>query len=66
MKSNIEQITYEGKPSSTGQWWRWHETCDRCGADCEKDSWQTMTPPDTEEKDYCINCLRELLKNKRS
>ena len=64
MKTNIEQITYDGKPSSTGKWWRWHETCDICGADCGKDDFQTMTKPDTNEKDYCLSCLRKLLKDR--
>ena len=64
MKTKIEQITYNGEPSSTGKWWRWHETCDLCGADCGKDDYQTMTKPDTTEKDYCLSCLKKLLKER--
>ena len=62
MKTNIQQIDYHGNPDTNGKWWKWHETCDRCGADCNKDDYQTMTAPNTSEKDYCFKCLRELLK----
>lgn len=61
MKSNIKRINYDGTPNPNGNWWCWHEVCDICGADCNKDDWQTMTEPDTTEKDYCYNCLKQLI-----
>lgn len=63
MKTNIERVSYFGTPKPKGKWWRWHETCDICGADCGNDGVQTTIPPDTKEKDYCLNCLKKLLDN---
>lgn len=64
MKTNIQRINYNGDLDSNGKWYKWHEVCDICGADCNKDDVQTMTPPDIKEEDYCINCLRHLLQLK--
>ena len=66
MKTNIKRIDYNGNLDSKGNWWQWDEFCDLCGADCKKSDWQVMLPPKTDEKDYCINCLRKLLKEKKS
>ena len=70
MKTNIRRLNYNGKPNPTnGKWWSWDETCDKCGADCGKSGWTTTEKPDTTEKDYCLNCIRQLLdervKNKK-
>lgn len=65
MKFNIKRIDYYGKEDSHGKWWRWNEICDRCGAECRDSSMMTMTPPDEHEPDYCIKCLRELIKTKK-
>lgn len=66
MKSNIQRINYDGTLNPNGKWYKWHETCDRCGADCEKDDFMTLQAPNTTEKDYCLKCLRELLELRRN
>ena len=64
MKSNIVQMDLSGKLNPNGKWWSWHATCDRCGADCHND-YMMMQKPDTTENDYCVNCMRELLKERQ-
>ena len=65
MKKNILRINYNGNPDPNGNWWKWDEICDRCGKDCEKSVFQTMQEPNTNEEDFCLNCLRELLDERR-
>lgn len=65
MKYNIRRVTLQDKPDPNGKWWKWNETCDRCGAICRDDHITTSSAPDTNEKDYCIDCLRQLLAERR-
>ena len=65
MKINIKRINYDGTLNDNGNWWKWDEFCDLCGADCKKSDWQVTSPPNINEKDYCINCLRKLLDEKK-
>ncbi len=64
MKLNIKRINYNGKEDIHGEWWSWDEICDRCGADCGRIGWMTMTQPDEYEPDYCVKCFRELFERK--
>lgn len=65
MKINVRQIDYDGNLCSTGQWWKWTEICDRCNKECETSNLMTMTKPNITEKDYCLTCLKILLKERR-
>lgn len=44
-----------------GIWWSLVQTCDRCG---QKHAWRQTNEPDTEEADFCVDCMRYLLDNK--
>ena len=43
-----------------GIWWSYIQICDRCG---QKYAWEQTNEPDTQEADFCIDCLRYLLDN---
>ena len=47
-------------------WWSWIETCDKCGSHIHGHEVETLTKSNTEEKDYCICCLRNFLDSKHS
>ena len=64
MKTHIIQIDYHGNLDPNGQWWKWNEVCDECGKTFRTHDIQTMSKPNTNEKDYCIDCLRKLLSKK--
>lgn len=64
MKTNIQKVKYNEKSNIPDKctWWSWEETCD----DCEKVIYNfkdmiTTTEPNTNETDYCIDCLRKAL-----
>ena len=61
MKENIKRVDYHKKPSQKGKWYVWVEKCDRCGKVYRTDEIMSMQPPNMEEHDYCVNCLRYLL-----
>jgi hypothetical protein len=63
MKTNIIQIDYYGNLDSNGKWWKWTEVCDECGKQYRNWDIMTMNKPNTEEKDYCIDCLRKKCDN---
>jgi hypothetical protein len=46
-------------------WHKWDEFCDVCGTKVKGHEWQSNKEPDFTEKDYCINCLHELIKTKK-
>lgn len=67
MKSNIKKWPFNTTTSSTVNfWYSWTEYCDRCGKLIHDNDLHTSKEPDLEEKDYCIDCLRELLEEKRT
>jgi hypothetical protein len=67
MKSNIKKWPFNTTTSSSVSfWYSWTEYCDRCGKLIHDNDYQTSTEPDINEKDYCIDCLRELLKEKHT
>lgn len=43
-------------------WYSWDEICDNCGAIIHNHSVETTSPPNTNEEDYCVECLRKKLK----
>lgn len=62
MKTHICRCNYSGKPSRKGTWWKWHEVCDRCGSVIQECGTRlNSVPPDVEEADFCISCLRLLM-----
>ena len=46
-----------------GRWWSFIETCDRCGEFIQGHGWRQSSEPDTQEADFCIECLQYLLHN---
>lgn len=54
MKNHIKQ---------EGMWWRWIETCDRCGSVTRNHNTRSTNKPNTEEVDFCVNCLKYFLDN---
>lgn len=46
-----------------GIWWSHIETCDRCGKTIFDHRWKQTKEPDTQEADFCIDCLRYFLDN---
>lgn len=54
MKNHIKQ---------EGMWWKWIESCDRCGEVIRDYSMRSTDKPNTEEADFCINCLKHFLDN---
>ena len=65
MKCNIKSWPFNTITSTTeSRWYAWDEYCDMCGKLIHDNDLQTSKEPDIEEKDYCIDCLRELFKEK--
>ena len=54
MKNHIKQ---------EGMWWKWIETCDRCGSMIREYNVRSTNKPNTEEADFCVNCLKYFLDN---
>lgn len=46
-----------------GIWWSHIETCDRCGKLIYDHAWRSTNEPDTQETDFCLDCLKYLLHN---
>ena len=63
MKTQIKQIDYNGNFDINGNWWTWKETCDECGKLTESNGIFTMSKPNIQVKDYCLNCLRKMCDN---
>lgn len=64
MKSDIKSRNSDTVKNMV--WWSWVEACDICGKHIHGHEIETLKEPDTDEKDYCIGCLHELLKNKKA
>ncbi len=64
MKTKIQKCNFKGKESTNGRWWKWIETCDKCGAIVQDYRTLSSEEPDPSEVDYCYDCLRYLIKNK--
>ena len=43
-----------------GIWWHYIEICDRCG---EKYAWQRTNEPNTQEADFCLECMMYFIDN---
>ena len=43
-----------------GMWWNYVMTCDRCGT---MYNWSMTKEPNTEEADFCMDCLTYFLDN---
>lgn len=54
MKSHIKQ---------EGMWWKWTESCDRCGGVIREYNVRSTNKPNKEEADFCVNCLKYFLDN---
>ena len=63
MKSNIIRCDFSGDESLNGTWWRWHETCDKCGRSTGTGHYIHSSEPGTEEADFCLECLKYFLRN---
>lgn len=63
IKENIYKIRYETmKADEASGWWTWIEKCDKCNQIIHFDKEMiTLTKPNLNEKDYCINCLQEMI-----
>lgn len=46
-----------------GIWWSYVATCDRCGSFIQGHGWRQTDEPDTQETDFCLDCLKYLLYN---
>ena len=64
MKSNIARVNIDNTVNERGDWWKWESTCDKCGTSIEQSDTFHSVPPDTDEADFCLKCLRELMDNK--
>lgn len=59
MKTLIRRVSYKtGERDNSSDWFMWDETCDRCGKPTES--------KDTDENDYCMACLREIIAARRT
>lgn len=54
MKNHIKQ---------ENMWWKWIESCDRCGSIIREYNVRSTNKPNTEEADFCVNCLKYFLDN---
>lgn len=67
MKTNIKKFPFDIKKNPNNYtWYAWDEYCDMCGKLIHNTDLHTTQVPDINEKDYCIDCLRELLKEKHT
>lgn len=64
MKTQIEQVNYDNVPDINGRWWSWNETCNRCGNVVQHKSTMSTAKPNTQEIDFCCDCMRYFLDNK--
>ena len=65
MKTNIFKCDYYGNKTNDGDWWKWTETCDRCGTVIQDESVLHSNKPNTNEADFCTICLRYFMENKK-
>jgi hypothetical protein len=64
MKTNIQQVKYNKNSNKPDKctWYSWDEFCDECGKPTLLfETFITSTPPDTDRKDYCLDCIRKKL-----
>jgi len=63
MKTDIKQVTniYVSNPE---KWWTWNAFCDKCGEQFRSPNIYSSSKPDENEKDYCLDCMREMIDNK--
>lgn len=66
MKTEIQRVKYNknsNKPDKC-EWYSWKEVCDDCGCVIhEFDELISTKKPNTDEKDFCIKCLRKRFDN---
>jgi NAD-dependent SIR2 family protein deacetylase len=56
LKANIEKV---------GLWWKWDEYCDNCGKQIRDDKISSSTEPEIGILDYCDECLKKNIDNKK-
>jgi len=60
MKTHIEQVEYMNL-NKLGKCWVWNAFCDKCGNQFRSRNVFSFSEPDENEKDYCLNCMREMI-----
>lgn len=63
MKTKIQNIDYHGNLKKNGKWWRWIETCYRCGKTIYDYDHMSMDAPSTEKADFCSDCIQYLMQH---
>ena len=63
MKTNIMKVAYMHTDKSP-DWYIWNAFCDECGKQFRDHKIHSSTKPDRNEKDYCLDCMREMIDNK--
>ena len=61
MKTN--KINYMNTDNSL-DWYIWNVFCDICGRQFRNHKIHSSVKPDENEKDYCLDCMREMIDNK--
>lgn len=65
MKTNIQKVKYNKNPNIPDKcdWYTWDEYCDNCSEHHYiSGTFLSNKAPDIEEKDYCLSCLRNMVK----
>lgn len=68
MKINVMTVKYNTANFIPDKctWFTWKETCDNCGNTIhELNDYTTTEYPDTEEKDYCLKCMRKYIDDRK-
>jgi len=62
MKTDIKQVAYMNT-DKPGEWWVWNEFCDKCGKQIRdyRMFFHGIDKPNENKKDYCLDCMREML-----
>lgn len=62
MKTNILVANeYTSGKESRFTWYKWEETCDKCGKTIQDHSTICAQEPNTHECDFCADCMREFM-----
>jgi len=64
MKTNIIKINYMNTEKSL-DWYIWNAFCDKCGKQFRNHKIHSSSKSDESEKDYCLDCMREMIDNKQ-
>ena len=50
--------------NKSGDWYIWNAFCDECEKQFRSHNIYSSAKPDENEKDYCLDCMREMIDNK--